>query len=147
MISENIVKLRKKHKFSQEEVAEKIGVTRQTIAKWENGESVPDVIHSNALAELFDVTLDSLVNFQESEEGMKEVPPKGKHIFGSVTVGEKGQIVIPKEARQVFGLSPGDCLLVLGDEENGIVLAKAEVLNSVALKILGQIDQGKESEE
>ena len=73
MISENIVKLRKKHKFSQEEVAEKIGVTRQTIAKWENGESVPDVIHSNALAELFDVTLDSLVNFQESEEGMKEV--------------------------------------------------------------------------
>ena len=73
--------------------------------------------------------------------------PKGKHVFGTVKIGEKGQIVIPKEARQVFGLSPGDSLLVLGDEENGIVLAKAEVLNSVALKILGQIDQGKESEE
>ena len=73
--------------------------------------------------------------------------PKGKHVFGTVKLGEKGQIVIPKEARQVFGLSPGDSLLVLGDEENGIVLAKAEVLNSVALKILGQIDQGKESEE
>ena len=73
--------------------------------------------------------------------------PKGKHVFGTVKIGEKGQIVIPKEARQVFGLSPGDSLLVLGDEESGIVLAKAEVLNSVALKILGQIDQGKESEE
>lgn len=73
--------------------------------------------------------------------------PKGKHVFGTVKIGEKGQIVIPKEARQVFGLSPGDSLLVLGDEENGIVLAKAEVLNSVALKILGQIDKGKESEE
>ena len=73
--------------------------------------------------------------------------PKGKHVFGTVKIGEKGQIVIPKEARQVFGLRPGDSLLVLGDEENGIVLAKAEVLNSVALKILGQIDQGKESEE
>lgn len=73
--------------------------------------------------------------------------PKGKHVFGTVKIGEKGQIVIPKEARQVFGLSPGDSLLVLGDEENGIVLAKSEVLNSVALKILGQIDQGKESEE
>ena len=73
--------------------------------------------------------------------------PKGKHVFGTVKIGEKGQIVIPKEARQVFGLSPGDSLLVLGDEENGIVLAKAEVMNSVALKILGQIDQGKESEE
>lgn len=48
MISENIVKLRKKHKFSQEEVAEKIGVTRQTIAKWENGESVPELSLCNS---------------------------------------------------------------------------------------------------
>ena len=126
MISENIVKLRKKHKFSQEEVAEKIGVTRQTIAKWENGESVPDVIHSNALAELFDVTLDSLVNFQESEEGMKEVPPKGKHIFGSVTVGEKGQIVIPVKARRIFNINPGDDLIVLGDEERGLALMSTD---------------------
>ena len=70
-----------------------------------------------------------------------------RYYMASVRIGPKGQIVIPKEARQVFGLSPGDSLLVLGDEENGIVLAKAEVLNSVALKILGQIDQGKESEE
>ena len=72
--------------------------------------------------------------------------PQGKYAW-MIKIGEKGQFVIPKEARQVFGLSPGDSLLVLGDEENGIVLAKAEVLNSVALKILGQIDQGKESEE
>ena len=64
MISENIMKLRKKFGFSQEEVAEKIGVTRQTIAKWENGDSIPDVVHSNALAELFDITLDDLVNFK-----------------------------------------------------------------------------------
>ena len=69
MISENIMKLRKKLGFSQEEVAEKIGVTRQTIAKWENGDSIPDVVHSNALAELFDITLDDLVNFKGSEPG------------------------------------------------------------------------------
>lgn len=67
--------------------------------------------------------------------------PKGKHIFGTVKVGEKGQIVIPKEARQVFGLSPGDSLLVLGDEENGIVLAKTEVLNGVAMEILGNMTE------
>ena len=65
--------------------------------------------------------------------------PKGKHIFGTVRIGDKGQIVIPKEARQVFGLSPGDSLLVLGDEENGIVLARAEVLNNVAMEILGKV--------
>ena len=67
--------------------------------------------------------------------------PKGKHIFGTVKIGEKGQIVIPKEALQVFGLSPGDSLLVLGDEENGIVLAKTEVLNGVAMEILGNMTE------
>ena len=122
MISENIVTLRKKYNFSQEEVAEKIGVTRQTIAKWENGESVPDVIHSNALAELFDITLDNLVNFDEHQDGMKDVPPKGKYIFGTVTVGDKGQIVIPVKARRIFDIKPGDSLVVLGDEERGLAL-------------------------
>ena len=39
--------------------------------------------------------------------------PKGKHVFGTVKIGDKGQIVIPKEARQVFGLSPGDSLLAM----------------------------------
>lgn len=51
----------------------------------------------------------------------KEVLPvkKGQHIFGTVKVGEKGQIVIPKEARRIFGIKPGDTLLVLGDEAQG----------------------------
>ena len=122
MISENIVTLRKKYNFSQEEVAEKIGVTRQTIAKWENGESVPDVIHSNALAELFDITLDTLVNYENGKDGIDEVPPKGKYIFGTVTVGDKGQIVIPVKARRIFDIKPGDSLVVLGDEERGLAL-------------------------
>lgn len=122
MISENIVTLRKKYNFSQEEVAEKIGVTRQTIAKWENGESVPDVIHSNALAELFDITLGTLVNYENGKDGIDEVPPKGKYIFGTVTVGDKGQIVIPVKARRIFDIKPGDSLVVLGDEERGLAL-------------------------
>ena len=122
MISENIVTLRKKYNFSQEEVAEKIGVTRQTIAKWENGESVPDVIHSNALAELFDITLDTLVNYENGKDGIDEVPPKGKYIFGTVTVGDKGQMVIPVKARRIFDIKPGDSLVVLGDEERGLAL-------------------------
>lgn len=67
--------------------------------------------------------------------------PKGKHVFGTVRVGDKGQIVIPREARTVFGIEPGDSLLVLGDEESGIVITKAEVINDVALKILGNINQ------
>lgn len=51
---------------------------------------------------------------------------KGKHIFGTVKIGEKGQILIPKEAREVFGLNPGDKLLMLGDEARGIALLKVD---------------------
>ena len=67
--------------------------------------------------------------------------PKGKHIFGTVKVGERGQIVIPKEARDLFGIKPGDTLLVLGDEERGIAISKADVMKELALKILGGFEE------
>ena len=47
--------------------------------------------------------------------------PKGKYAW-TVTVGEKGQIVIPKQAREVFGIEPGDALILLGDEKRGLVI-------------------------
>ena len=47
--------------------------------------------------------------------------PKGKYAW-SVTVGEKGQIVIPKQARELFGIEPGDSLLLLGDEKRGLAI-------------------------
>lgn len=47
--------------------------------------------------------------------------PKGKYAW-TATVGEKGQIVIPKQARDIFGIKPGDTLLLLGDEERGIAI-------------------------
>ena len=67
--------------------------------------------------------------------------PNGKHIFGTVKVGEKGQIVIPKEARDVFGISAGDTLQVLGDDNNGIIVTKPEVIHDVAMKILLSADK------
>ena len=61
---------------------------------------------------------------------------KTKHLFGSVKVGERGQVVIAKEAREIFGIEPGDILLVLGDVERGIALVKADTLPEFARKIL-----------
>ena len=50
--------------------------------------------------------------------------PEGKFLFGVAKVGQKGQIVIPKEAREIFGISPGDTLVVLGDIKQGIGIVK-----------------------
>ncbi|SFJ23635.1 hypothetical protein TPDSL_19520 [Terrisporobacter petrolearius] len=121
MISMNLKTLRKINKYTQEEVAEKINVSRQSVAKWENNESVPDINSCVKLTKLYNVTLDNLVNYSEEKSGVA-IPPKGKYFFGSVTVGERGQIVIPKEARELFDINTGDKLLVLGDEEKGIAI-------------------------
>lgn len=69
--------------------------------------------------------------------------PDGKHVFGVVKIGEKGQIVIPKEARDVFGLKPGDQLLVLGDEAQGIALVKASRLEKFATDVLSAMQEGE----
>ena len=57
---------------------------------------------------------------------------KGKYFFGVCKVGERGQIVIPKEARTVFNIKPGDSLILLGDEKKGMALIKTEVFSAVA---------------
>lgn len=61
--------------------------------------------------------------------------PKGHYVFGTVKVGERGQIVIPKEARQVFDIKAGDTLIVLGDEKWGIAVTKADVPEKYAVDL------------
>ena len=135
MISQNLTTLRHFHKYSQEEVAEKIGVTRQAVAKWEGGETVPDILNCDALAELYNVSVDDLIHFNQEDERMP-IPPRGKHLFGTVKVGERGQIVLPKKARDLFHIKPGDLLVALGDENPesaGIALVPGDtVLRNIA---------------
>ncbi len=143
MINMNLAALRKQYGLTQEEVAEKINVSRQAIAKWEKGESVPDINNCMALAKLFQVSLDDLVNYSEKDTGLP-IPPKGKHFFGSVTVGERGQIVIPKKAREVFGIEAGDQLLMFGDEEKGIGIVPKLALQEIMSVVTGNLHFGKE---
>lgn len=128
MFKENISMLRSVNGYSQEEVAEKIGVSRQAYAKWEKGETVPDVDRCQKLAELYGVTIDSLVNYSDKIGTTTLTPgPKGKHIFGTTKISDRGQVVIPKKARELFEINNGDSLVVLGDEAEGIALIKAEI--------------------
>ena len=132
MIGENIQYLRKRKSITQEALAEQVGVSRQTIAKWESGESAPDLDMAGRLSQALDVALDELANSPLYEMSKKTDPMKGKYVFGLVTVGDKGQIVIPVQARRVFHIQPGDQLMVLGDEDRGLALVDAKFFMQVA---------------
>jgi len=139
MLKENLVMLRNLRGFSQEEIAEQVGISRQAYAKWESGATVPDIVKCAALAEVYGVGIDSLIK-TETADGIGTIPPaqKGKHIWGSVTVGDRGQIVIPKEAREKFSISGGTRLIVLGEEGEGIALVPAALFEAHMKKILEQ---------
>lgn len=143
-IAANLRYLRNRHSLSQEEVAEKIGVSRQSVAKWENGDSLPDILKCEALADLYDVSLNDLVRHDPEEEGLP-IPPKNKHIFGLVTLGERGQIVLPKKARDTLNLKPGDRLVVLGDTSPtnaGIALVDSQTFILMTGQVIDNIFKG-----
>ena len=66
---------------------------------------------------------------------------RGRHVFGTVKVGERGQIVIPKDARALFGIRPGDTLLILGDEKSGIIVTRHEVVSDMAQRVFQNMEE------
>ena len=136
MLKDNLIMLRNMHGYSQEEIADKIGISRQAYAKWESGATIPDIEKCSCLAELYGITIDSLIK-TETADGIGMIPPapKGKNIWGSVTINERGQIVIPKAARDKFGLTGGQRLIVLSDEE-GIALVPSEIFEARIMSVM-----------
>lgn len=144
MLKDNLIMLRKLHGYSQEEIAEKIGISRQAYAKWEKGITIPDVEKCSLLADLYETTLDSLIK-TTTEDGIGMIPPahRGKNIWGTVTVGDRGQIVIPKGARDKLGFTGGQRLIVLSDEI-GIALIPAKQFEENMKKTLEMIEKSPE---
>ena len=135
MIDMNIKFFRKKAEITQEQLAERLCVSRQTLAKWENGEAAPNIEDCIRMAGIFQISLDDLVR-DMSEQELILTSPRGKHFFGVVTVGERGQIVIPKDARKLFDINAGDKLVVLGEDNQGIAIVKADNFESFAKTLL-----------
>ena len=73
----------------------------------------------------------------------KHILGKGntRRVFGTAKVGDRGQIVIPKEAREMFGIQPGDTLLILGESDAGLIVSRPEALNDLADQILNNINK------
>ncbi len=148
MLADNLVMLRNLKGMTQEQVAEVAGISRQSYAKWEQGETVPDIEKCDRLAKLYGISIDALIH-QDNAVGHTRIAPApvGKHLWGMVTIGSKGQIVIPKAARETFDLKEGDSLVVLGDEAEGIALVKStdfETRMQEALQMSQQKVEGKE---
>ena len=110
--------LRNQRGLTQEDVAECIGVSRQAVAKWEKGDTLPDIGVCIKLADLFGVTLERLAR------GLTETATSadGKQLCGCVRVNDKGQITLPVNVREAFGMKPGCMVLVLADTDKGIAL-------------------------
>ena len=91
MLKDNLVILRNMHGMSQEDIAEKIGISRQAYARWEIGATVPDIEKCKRLADFYDVTIDSLLKTETVDKiGMIPPAPNGRNIWGSVTINERG---------------------------------------------------------
>ncbi len=141
MLKDNLAMLRNIHGYSQEAIAEKIGISRQAYAKWESGATVPDIEKCALLADVYETTIDSLIR-TEPLEGVGMIPPapKGKNIWGTVTVNDRGQIVIPKGARDAFNLFTGERLIVLSDE-NGIALVPEKAFAASMQRVMESMTQ------
>ena len=141
MLKDNLVMLRNLRGLSQEAVAERIGISRQAYAKWETGATVPDVEKCALLAEVYGTTVDGLIR-TEPVEGIGLIPPspKGKNIWGSAAINDRGQIVIPKGARDLFGLTGGQRLIVLTDERGIALIPDEAFLDSMnqAMELMHQ---------
>lgn len=94
MLSERIYMYRRKNGLSQEQLAEKIGVSRQAISKWESGTSTPELEKLLALSECFNITLDDLIKEETINQGTKEASPKERGVETPKAIEMKVGIIL-----------------------------------------------------
>ena len=123
-IADNLNLMRQKSGYSLEALAEIISVSRQTIAKWELGDSYPDLMNCMKLASLYKVSLDELGNKPMREIQNSDFLSLDNKIGGGIDVSEEGTIRIPDTVLEMFDIHPGEKVLLLADKKQGIALIK-----------------------
>ena len=123
-ITNNLIFMRHKHGYTMEALAEIISVSRQTVAKWESGESYPDIMNCMKLATLYKISLDELVYKPLREAQTGEFSPGGNKICGILEITENGAINLPECLMEMFDMKTGDKVLLLADSREGIAIVK-----------------------
>ena len=123
-ITNNLIFMRHKYGYTMEALAEIISVSRQTVAKWESGESYPDIMNCMKLASLYKITLDELVYKPLREAQMDELSSGENKICGVLDIDENGVIHLPEALLEMFDMKTGDKVLLLADRREGIAIVK-----------------------
>lgn len=146
ILAEKVASLRKKKGWSQEELAEKLGISRQSVSKWESGASIPDIDKIIMLSKLFQVSTDYLLKDEMEEEGnmVQEAEVPEEQVRRSVSLEEANAFMeltrkyaIPKAlAVALFVLCPVPLILLLGLVEVGRLAITEETASGVGVVIL-----------
>ena len=123
-IADNLKVLRYKNGYTLEAIAEIISVSRQSVAKWEAGDSIPDIVNCVKLASLYKISLDELVNLPLKNVQIDDFVLEQDRICGILDVSQEGTIRIPDAVMEVFHIHRGDKVLLLADKKQGIALGK-----------------------
>lgn len=123
-IAENLCFMRQKNGYTLEALAEIISVSRQTVAKWEAGDTFPDILNCMKLASLYKVSLDELVNKPLKYVINSDFTTEGERICGVVELSLEGTITIPDIVLEMFKIQRGDKMLLLADKKQGLALIK-----------------------
>ncbi|MDO4746597.1 MAG: helix-turn-helix domain-containing protein [Bacillota bacterium] len=123
-IAENLKIMRQKYGYTLEALAEIISVSRQTVAKWEAGDSHPDIINCIKLANLYKMSLDELVNKPLMAVQKNDFAPENGRICGVLDISDEGSINLPKPVMELFDIKCGDKVLLLADKTQGLALVK-----------------------
>ncbi len=123
-IAENLRIMRQKYGYTLESLAEIISVSRQTVAKWEAGDSHPDILNCIKLANLYKVSLDELVNKPLHAVEKNDFVPENGRICGVLDVSDEGTVTLPEPVLDMFDIKYGDKVLLLADKRQGMALVK-----------------------
>ena len=128
-IAHNLKLLRNKHGLSVEKVANDIFVSRQTMTKWESGETTPDIDSAIALADYYTVPLEFLVGFPICEEDNFTTQMYNGRIVSVIDLDEGGNLSLPKKVLEYTGINGKRQLVLVADKRLGIALFPSQVLD------------------
>ena len=123
-IADNLKVLRYKNGYTMEALAEIISVSRQSVAKWECGDSVPDIVNCVKLASLYKISLDELVNLSLKDVISNDFEQEDGRICGVLEIQPENMLHMPDAVMHMFGLHSGDKVLLLADKKQGMAQVK-----------------------